>query len=60
MILPIADVETCRRKLARYAELGLDRVMRLMQMGYLEHGQVLQSIRTAGKSLVPELAGWWG
>ncbi len=37
MILIIGDVETCRRKLARYAELGVDRVMCLMQIGYLEH-----------------------
>jgi alkanesulfonate monooxygenase SsuD/methylene tetrahydromethanopterin reductase-like flavin-dependent oxidoreductase (luciferase family) len=52
----IGDVETCRRKLARYAELGVDRLMCLMQLGYLSHERVMQSIRTAGTSLVPELA----
>lgn len=51
----IGDVEVCRRKLARYAELGVDRLMCLMQMGYLPHAQVLSSIRTAGKFLIPEL-----
>jgi alkanesulfonate monooxygenase SsuD/methylene tetrahydromethanopterin reductase-like flavin-dependent oxidoreductase (luciferase family) len=56
----IGDVETCRRKLARYAEQGVDRVMCLMQMGHLEHARVLQSIRTAGKYLVPELAAGRG
>jgi alkanesulfonate monooxygenase SsuD/methylene tetrahydromethanopterin reductase-like flavin-dependent oxidoreductase (luciferase family) len=53
----IGDVETCRRKLAAYAELGVDRLMCLMQMGHLPHEQVLRSIRVAGKFLVPELAG---
>jgi alkanesulfonate monooxygenase SsuD/methylene tetrahydromethanopterin reductase-like flavin-dependent oxidoreductase (luciferase family) len=52
----IGDVETCRKKLARYSALGVDRIMCLMQMGYLPHEQVMQSIRTAGKFLVPELA----
>lgn len=51
----IGDVGTCRRKLGRYAELGVDRIMCLMQMGHLPHEQVLKSIRTAGKHLVPEL-----
>ncbi|MFO0688643.1 MAG: LLM class flavin-dependent oxidoreductase [Myxococcota bacterium] len=52
----IGDVETCRRKLARYSALGVDRVMCLMQMGHLPHEQVLLSIRAAGKHLIPELA----
>ena len=52
----IGDVETCRRKLERYAALGVDRVMCLMQMGHLPHEQVMNSLRTAGKHLIPELA----
>ena len=50
----IGDPETCRRKLERYAELGVDRLMCLMQMGHLEHHHVMQSIRVVGKHLVPE------
>jgi alkanesulfonate monooxygenase SsuD/methylene tetrahydromethanopterin reductase-like flavin-dependent oxidoreductase (luciferase family) len=53
----IGDVETCRRKLEAYAAGGIDRLMCLMQVGHLEHAQALKSIRTAGKSLVPELMG---
>lgn len=53
----IGDVETCRRKLARYADLGVDRLMCLMQMGHLEHRFTMQSLRTVGKWLVPEFAG---
>lgn len=52
----IGDVETCRRKLARYAEMDVDRIMCLMQMGHLPHEQVMRSIRAAGKHLVPALA----
>ncbi len=52
----IGDVETCRRKLAGYAEIGVDRLMCLMQMGSLAHAEVLRSLRVAGKFLIPELA----
>ncbi len=50
------DVETCRRKLALHAEVGVDRLMRLMQMERLPHERVLNGIRTAGKQLIPQLA----
>jgi alkanesulfonate monooxygenase SsuD/methylene tetrahydromethanopterin reductase-like flavin-dependent oxidoreductase (luciferase family) len=51
----IGDVETCRRKLLRLEALGLDRLMCLMQMGPLGHNVVMNSIRNAGKLLIPEL-----
>jgi alkanesulfonate monooxygenase SsuD/methylene tetrahydromethanopterin reductase-like flavin-dependent oxidoreductase (luciferase family) len=51
----IGDVETCRRKITRLQELGLDRLMCLMQMGPLSHEVVMRSIRNAGKFLIPEL-----
>ena len=51
----IGDVETCRRKITRLKELGLDRLMCLMQMGPLSHEVVMRSIRNAGKFLIPEL-----
>ena len=52
------DVETCRRKLALHAEIGVDRLMCLMQMAPLSHETVMKSIRTTGKYLVPELAAF--
>lgn len=51
----IGDVETCRKKLQRFAEIGVDRLMCLMQMAPLPHDVVMRSIRTAGKYLIPEL-----
>ena len=52
------DVETCRRKLELHAEIGVDRLMCLMQMAPLSHETVMKSIRTTGKYLVPELAAF--
>jgi alkanesulfonate monooxygenase SsuD/methylene tetrahydromethanopterin reductase-like flavin-dependent oxidoreductase (luciferase family) len=53
----IGDPEACRPKITRYADLGVDRLMCLMQMGHLEHRYVMQSIRSLGKHLVPEFSG---
>ncbi len=53
----IGDAETCRPKFARYDEMGVDRLMCLMNMGHLEHKHTMQSIRTVGKRLLPELVG---
>jgi alkanesulfonate monooxygenase SsuD/methylene tetrahydromethanopterin reductase-like flavin-dependent oxidoreductase (luciferase family) len=52
----IGDVELCRRKLARYAEIGTDRLMCLMQFGTLPHARVLASLRTTGEALLPDFA----
>jgi alkanesulfonate monooxygenase SsuD/methylene tetrahydromethanopterin reductase-like flavin-dependent oxidoreductase (luciferase family) len=54
----IGDVDTCRHKLERYAECGVDRLMCLMQMAPMRHDMVMRSIRTAGKYLVPQLAAF--
>jgi alkanesulfonate monooxygenase SsuD/methylene tetrahydromethanopterin reductase-like flavin-dependent oxidoreductase (luciferase family) len=53
----IGDVDACRAKLARYAALGTDRLMCLMQFGTLAHAQVMRSLALAGEALLPELAG---
>jgi alkanesulfonate monooxygenase SsuD/methylene tetrahydromethanopterin reductase-like flavin-dependent oxidoreductase (luciferase family) len=50
----IGDVDTCRRKLRRIAEQGLDRLMCLMQFGPLPHEAAMRSIRLLGERLVPE------
>ncbi len=52
----IGDVDHCRRKFQRYASVGVDRMMCLMQFGQLSHAQALGSIRTLGESLIPEMA----
>jgi alkanesulfonate monooxygenase SsuD/methylene tetrahydromethanopterin reductase-like flavin-dependent oxidoreductase (luciferase family) len=53
----IGDVETCLAKLEKFAALGVDRLMCLMQFGALPHERVMDSIRLAGKHLVPSLEG---
>jgi alkanesulfonate monooxygenase SsuD/methylene tetrahydromethanopterin reductase-like flavin-dependent oxidoreductase (luciferase family) len=52
----VGDVDLCRRKLARYAAIGTDRLMCLMQFGTLSHERVLASLRTTGEALVPEFS----
>ncbi|MBY0399112.1 LLM class flavin-dependent oxidoreductase [Myxococcota bacterium] len=52
----IGDVEACRKKMERYAEVGVDRLMCLMQMGGVAHETVLESLRIAGEELIPKLA----
>lgn len=49
----LGDPETCIAKLERYATLGADRVLCLMQMGDLEHDAVMQSIRLFGEHVLP-------
>jgi hypothetical protein len=51
----IGDVKSCQRKLERFAEAGVDRLMCLMQMGNISQESVLRSIRTTGGSLIPKL-----
>jgi alkanesulfonate monooxygenase SsuD/methylene tetrahydromethanopterin reductase-like flavin-dependent oxidoreductase (luciferase family) len=50
----IGDVDTCRRKIEKFAAVGFDRLMCLMQFGHLPHDAVLGSIRRVGEILVPE------
>ncbi len=52
----IGDVESCRAKLRRLEQLGVDRLMGLMQMGSIPQEVVMRSIRDAGEFLIPELA----
>ncbi len=53
----IGDVEACRKKMERYAAVGCDRLMCLMQMGGVKHETVMESIRITGEELIPKLAG---
>ena len=52
----IGDVDTCRRKIAKFDAVGFDRLMCLMQFGHLPHEAVLDSIRRVGEVLIPEHA----
>jgi alkanesulfonate monooxygenase SsuD/methylene tetrahydromethanopterin reductase-like flavin-dependent oxidoreductase (luciferase family) len=52
----IGDVETCRRKMAGFRDIGVDRLMCLMQMGNVPQNAVLSSIRLAGERLIPHFA----
>jgi hypothetical protein len=52
----IGDLDACLGKMQRYADIGCDRLMCLMQMGGLPQETVLKSIRLAGEELLPKLA----
>jgi alkanesulfonate monooxygenase SsuD/methylene tetrahydromethanopterin reductase-like flavin-dependent oxidoreductase (luciferase family) len=52
----IGDPDRCGQKMERYADLGIDRLMCLMQFGALAPERVLESIRLAGEVLVPRFA----
>ena len=56
----IGDPDTCQRKLERYAALGVDRLMGLMQFGALRHEAVMRSLRITGEVLVPKLRDFAG
>ncbi|GAB3157925.1 LLM class flavin-dependent oxidoreductase [Amycolatopsis stemonae] len=53
--LIVGSPETCRKKLRAYANLGIDRMMCLQQIGGIPHEKVLKSIRLIGE-LIPDLA----
>ncbi|HET6291592.1 MAG TPA: LLM class flavin-dependent oxidoreductase [Amycolatopsis sp.] len=52
--LIVGSPETCRKKLRAYADLGIDRMMCLQQIGGIPHEKVVKSIRLIGE-LIPEL-----
>ena len=52
----IGDPDLCRRKLARYAEIGTNRLMCLMQFGRLPHARVMASLRATGEALLPDFS----
>lgn len=52
----IGDVATCRRKMAAFRDIGVDRLMCLMQMGEIPHEQVVANMHRIGRELMPEFA----
>jgi alkanesulfonate monooxygenase SsuD/methylene tetrahydromethanopterin reductase-like flavin-dependent oxidoreductase (luciferase family) len=51
--LIVGSPDTCRRKIQRFQELGVDRLMCFQQVGSLPHDKVMKSIRLVGE-LIPE------
>ncbi|MFI5316534.1 MAG: LLM class flavin-dependent oxidoreductase [Myxococcota bacterium] len=49
----VGDVASCRRKIEAYADIGVDRLMCLVQFGGLTQKQILGSLRTIGRELIP-------
>lgn len=52
----IGDVETCRRKMKEYREIGTDRLLCFQQVGGLSHESVLDSMRLIGEHIIPEFS----
>ncbi|MFO0690794.1 MAG: LLM class flavin-dependent oxidoreductase [Myxococcota bacterium] len=53
----IGDVDSCLAKLRKLEQLGVDRLMGLIQMGSIPHEIVMRCIRDAGECLIPQLSG---
>ena len=53
----VGDVAKCVRKLERYPQTGVDRVLCLMQFGRIPHANVLRSIELFGQHVIPRFAG---
>jgi alkanesulfonate monooxygenase SsuD/methylene tetrahydromethanopterin reductase-like flavin-dependent oxidoreductase (luciferase family) len=49
----VGDVETCRRKIEAYREIGVDRLMCLVQYAGLPQERILSSLRVIGDKLIP-------
>lgn len=52
----IGDPEHCLKKMQKFAAIGTDRLMCLMQFGHVAHEDVLRSIRLTGDQLIPQFA----
>ncbi len=49
----IGDVASCRKKMQRYQDIGIDRLMCFQQVGHLPHEHIMKSIRLVGEHLIP-------
>jgi alkanesulfonate monooxygenase SsuD/methylene tetrahydromethanopterin reductase-like flavin-dependent oxidoreductase (luciferase family) len=49
----VGDVDHCIRKVERYKQAGLDRLLCLMQVDRLPHERVMRSIELFGKEILP-------
>jgi alkanesulfonate monooxygenase SsuD/methylene tetrahydromethanopterin reductase-like flavin-dependent oxidoreductase (luciferase family) len=49
----IGDVASCQRKIEAYADIGVDRLMCLVQFAGIPHERILRSMRKIGEKLIP-------
>ena len=49
----VGDIESCRKKIEAYREIGVDRLMCLVQYAGLPQERILRSLRTIGERLIP-------
>ncbi len=49
----IGDPETCRRKIQRYQEIGVDHLLCFSQVGRLSHQAVMDNHRAFGRHIIP-------
>jgi alkanesulfonate monooxygenase SsuD/methylene tetrahydromethanopterin reductase-like flavin-dependent oxidoreductase (luciferase family) len=52
----IGDVATCRAKIRKYADVGVDRLLTFQSFGWLTHQDVTGSMRRIGEEIVPGLS----
>ncbi|MEE2689560.1 MAG: hypothetical protein VX430_09070 [Pseudomonadota bacterium] len=45
--------DTCARVIQRWADVGLDQIVLMMQAGHTTHEQVMRSIELIGKEVIP-------
>ncbi len=50
----IGDVATCRKKMRKFQDIGMDRLMCLVQMGEIPHTQIMNCIGLIGTELIAE------
>jgi alkanesulfonate monooxygenase SsuD/methylene tetrahydromethanopterin reductase-like flavin-dependent oxidoreductase (luciferase family) len=50
----IGDPDTCREKMKRFAEAGVDRLLCLQQFGGISHDDAVRSTRLIGEELIDE------
>lgn len=50
----IGDVASCRKKMQRYKDIGIDRLMCFQQVGHLPHEHIMKSMRLVGQHLIPQ------
>ena len=50
----IGDVNTVEGKMRKFEEIGMDRLMCLVQMGEVPHERVMESIELIGAKLIPK------
>ncbi|MCK9904710.1 monooxygenase [Parafrankia colletiae] len=51
----VGDPDECLRKMLRYADLGVDRLLCYVQFGHLPHDSVMRTIELLGTHVIPEL-----